>query len=69
MGGYGVSLRTQSKYGKIWTRKTPNTDTFQAVCNNCYNLFCSIWSRIYHTMFCFIFPGFNAGWIFALFQA
>ena len=26
-----VSLRTQSKCGKIWTRKTSNTDTFHAV--------------------------------------
>ena len=28
---YGVSLRIQSECGKIWTRKTPNTDTFHAV--------------------------------------
>ena len=28
---YGVSLRIQSKYGKIRTRITPNTDTFYAV--------------------------------------
>ena len=28
---YGVSLRIQSKCGKMWTRKTPNTDTFHAV--------------------------------------
>ena len=28
---YGVSLRIQSEYGKIWTRKTPNMDTFHAV--------------------------------------
>ena len=28
---YGVSIRTQSKCGKIRTRKTPNTDTFHAV--------------------------------------
>ena len=27
----GVSLRIQFKCGKIWTRKTPNTDTFHAV--------------------------------------
>ena len=26
-----VSFRIQSKFGKIWSRKTPNTDTFQAV--------------------------------------
>ena len=25
---YGVSLRIQSKWGKIRTRKTPNMDTF-----------------------------------------
>ena len=28
---YSVSLRIQSKCGKIRTRKTPNTDTFRAV--------------------------------------
>ena len=28
---YGVSVRIQSKWGKIWTRKTPNKDTFYAV--------------------------------------
>ena len=28
---YFVSLRIQSKCGKIWTRKTPNIDTFKAV--------------------------------------
>ena len=28
---YLVSLRIQCEYGKIWTRKTPNTDTFHAV--------------------------------------
>ena len=28
---YGVSLRIQSKCGKMRTRKTPNTDTFHAV--------------------------------------
>ena len=28
---YGVNLRIQSECGKIWTRKTPNTDTFHAV--------------------------------------
>ena len=28
---YFVSLRIQSEYGKILTRKTPNTDTFHAV--------------------------------------
>ena len=35
---YSVSLRIQSKCGKIWTRKTPNTDTSHAVL---VNLFCS----------------------------
>ena len=29
--GYSVSLRIQSKCGKIRTRITPNTDTFHAV--------------------------------------
>ena len=29
---YSACLRIQSKYGKIWTRKTPNTDTFHVVC-------------------------------------
>ena len=28
---YGVSLRIQSECGKMWTRKTPNMDTFNAV--------------------------------------
>ena len=28
---YGVSLRIQFEYGKIRSRKTPNTDTFHAV--------------------------------------
>ena len=31
MERYGVSLRIQSKCGKICTRKTPNTDTFHVV--------------------------------------
>ena len=30
---YKVSLRNQSKCGKIWTKKTPNTDTFHEVKN------------------------------------
>ena len=30
-GRYSVSLRIQSKCGKIRIRKTPNTDTFPAV--------------------------------------
>ena len=29
---YAVSLRIQSKYGKIWIRITPNTDTFYTIC-------------------------------------
>ena len=28
---YGISLRIQCKSGKIWTGKTPNTNTFHAV--------------------------------------
>ena len=28
---YGVSLRIQSECGEMWTRKTPNKDTFLAV--------------------------------------
>ena len=28
---YGASLRTQSKCGKMWTRITPNMNTFHAV--------------------------------------
>ena len=31
MGRYGVSLRIQSKCGKMWTRITTNSDTFYAV--------------------------------------
>ena len=34
---YGVNLRIQSKCGKIRTRKTPNTDIFQAVHNNVFH--------------------------------
>ena len=30
---YKVSLRVQSERGKIWTRTTPNTDTFHVVFN------------------------------------
>ena len=32
--GYSVSLRIQSEYWKIQTRKIPNTDTFHAVLLN-----------------------------------
>ena len=28
---FGVNLHIQSKYRKIWTRKTPHLDTFHAV--------------------------------------
>ena len=28
---YGLSLRIQSECGEIWTKKTPNTNTFNAV--------------------------------------
>ena len=31
---YGVSLRIQSKCGKMWTGITPNTDTFHVVQNS-----------------------------------
>ena len=31
---YGVNLRIQSKYRKIWTRKTPYLKTFNAVVQN-----------------------------------
>ena len=30
---FAVSLRIQSECGKMWTRNTPNTDTFHAVSN------------------------------------
>ena len=30
--------KIQSEYGKIWTRKTPNTDTFHAVWGRYYKL-------------------------------
>ena len=33
---YGVSLHIQSEFGKMRTRKTPNTDTFQALKILCY---------------------------------
>ena len=31
MGRYGVSIRIQSECAKMWTRITPNTDTFCAL--------------------------------------
>ena len=33
---YGVSLHIQSECGKIRTRKTPNTGTFNAVLKSCF---------------------------------
>ena len=30
---YSVNLSIQSEYGKIWTRTTPNTETFYAIHN------------------------------------
>ena len=36
MERYGVSLRIQSKYGKIRTRKTPNTDTLHTDNNSLF---------------------------------
>ena len=48
---YLASLRIQSKYGKMWTRKTPNTDTFHAVCVLRFLLFFPVflgrwWSQV-----------------------
>ena len=40
---YGVSLRIQSKCGKIRTRITPNTDTFYAVMCNRVKEWLNIW--------------------------
>ena len=39
---YGVSLRIHSECGKIWTRITPNTDTFYAVLIGIFKCFRSI---------------------------
>ena len=39
---FGVSLCIQSEYGKIWTRKIQNTDTFNAVCGNFFFFFYSL---------------------------
>ena len=35
MERYGASLRIQSRYGKIWTRIIPNTDTFYRLFTQC----------------------------------
>ena len=37
---YEEILRIQSKYGKIQTRKSPNTDTFLAVSGTLFRLIC-----------------------------
>ena len=37
---YGEILRIQSKYWKIQTRKTPNTNTFLAVSGTLFSLIC-----------------------------
>ena len=34
---YGVSLHIQSECGKIWTRKTPNTESFNAYYSFCWH--------------------------------
>ena len=36
MESYGVSLRIQSECGKMWTRITPNTGTFDAVSSSVF---------------------------------
>ena len=33
MENYRINLHIQSECGKVWTRKTSNTDTFHAVCS------------------------------------
>ena len=43
MKRYSVPPRIQSECGKIWTRKTPNTDTFHAVLY--YSVFRNFWRR------------------------
>ena len=42
---YKISLHTESKCGKIRTRKTPNTDTFHAVDYNNVRSFCNRFVR------------------------
>ena len=44
---YELSLRSQSKYGKIRTRKTPNTDTSHAVNLASRVLFFSLYTNFY----------------------
>ena len=46
---YGVSLRIQSEWGKMGTRKTPNTDTFSRSLTN-YYLFLINRCTFFHAM-------------------
>ena len=42
---YGVSLRIYPECGKIWTRETPNMDTFHAVVIiEIISIFCHFWN-------------------------
>ena len=46
---YGVSLRIQSDYGKIRTRRTPNSDTFHVVIislKQAHLFFGTFWSKV-----------------------
>ena len=43
---YSLCLCIQSKCGKIWTRKTPNTDTYHAVLMTHLYLNCSELSKM-----------------------
>ena len=45
----GVSLRIQAECGKIWTRITPNADTFHAVSNVKVNLLHERAPRMIHS--------------------
>ena len=50
---YSVTLRIQSGCAKIWTRITPNTDTFYAVLSSLYLKVCNFvnfLNAIYHTL-------------------
>ena len=47
---YTVNLRTQSKCGKIWTRKTLNTDTFHAFQLSCLTVLYSRISKFSHAL-------------------
>ena len=48
---YFVSLRTQSEYGKMRTRKTPNTDTFYVILTTTVCIF-NVKSRKEKKIFC-----------------